>query len=118
MRDRTPEFTRGSICWLGWHGLAQADVYRAAERCCGARMVECAFDAIGVLETKPRVPVGTARAKAAWLRSWLDSGVCVGEVGAVLGVPPDDIEALAAGRTTLANTSWAKIAEFVASKVH
>jgi hypothetical protein len=67
----------------------------------------------------PRAPIGTSRDKSAWLRSWLANGrVTSAEVAHTVGIGHGDVEALAAGKTVIGNTSWQKLAELVASKVH
>jgi hypothetical protein len=66
----------------------------------------------GVNDTEP--PRGTRRAKAAWLREHLEAGaVTLCAVAAALEIRPDDVEAIAAGRTELGNNSWARIAALI-----
>jgi hypothetical protein len=70
-------------------------------------------------ERSTRTPKGTQRAKAAWLRAHLDSGVVTPDaVASALAIPPNNVPEIAAGKIALASTSWQKVARLVAARMN
>jgi hypothetical protein len=64
-----------------------------------------------------RVPSGSQRQKAAWLRGHLEAGIVTPHaVASALAIRPDQVDPIAAGKIGLANTSWQKIAALVVTK--
>jgi hypothetical protein len=56
-------------------------------------------------------PTGSPRMKAAWLRAQLAAGtLCMGSVGAALGIGMADVEPIAAGTITLSKQQWERVA--------
>jgi hypothetical protein len=64
-----------------------------------------------------RAPRGSTQAKEEWLRAHLaDGSLTVQAVASELGIPPEQVEPIAAGKITLGNQSWRKLAELVARR--
>jgi transcriptional regulator with XRE-family HTH domain len=69
--------------------------------------------AIPMPKGSPRLkpPPGNRQARARWLRERLDGGAfTAAEAGEAIGLTPADIQELAGGRDTLADTAWRKLA--------
>ena len=111
--------TRESVPAVGTDGAALGSHCRNTSKVQVGCAVSCSFDVLGVhVAVAPRAPVGTFRDKAAWLRSWLANGrITSADVAAVLGIAPENVDAIADGRVTIGNKSWQKLAELVARKL-
>ena len=65
-----------------------------------------------------RTPRGSQRAKAAWLRDHLDTGIfTVEDTASVLQISPKAVESIAAGKTRLGITSWQRLAALAETKM-
>jgi hypothetical protein len=64
-------------------------------------------------------PKGSQRAKAAWLRQHLASGIVTPDaVAAALAIRPNDVAPIAAGTLRISARLWAKLGELVERRVH
>jgi hypothetical protein len=69
------------------------------------------LDWIADPEPRVRPPRGSHQARARWLADQILSGVLTrSDIADALAINPPDVEALLAGRTTLASSAWRKLA--------
>src|SRR5262249_47439221 len=81
-------------------------------------MTRAEAEQISVTPGANRCPSGGRAARAAWLRRQLDDRLLtVDEVARQLGLEPEDIKAIVAGRDELAVTQWKRLARLTEGRL-